>query len=176
MSIAKISSSTSRILLDIFIIAISAALLRLSWVFLNALELTQGPLSGKDITGLAFVCMFAFAWVPLTWLVMYHATPKVLVERYLKEPHFTVAEIVGRSIVSPLIPFPTTLFMVACTLPRRWLESRWLYKRQMADLRDHAPRWFIWSSRVVWVSAATHALLWIGLMVGLGVYTTVFSS
>lgn len=176
MPVTKLLIKTWEVLVNGFVIVLSLLGLSGAWSLINKIGPASLPPTAEYMTGLFFAQGLALMWAPLAWLIMTHLTPKAITTRYLKEPHFTAAEIIGRSAISPLMPFPTTMFMVACTLPRHWLASRWLYRRQMADLRDHAPRWFVLSSRLVWISAVMHVLTWVGLMAGLGVYTTFSSS
>lgn len=157
---------------NIFIVTVCSFFLWGAWMWLKQISpiLSMPPTDAAQMGLLVLFLVMAFFWTPLAWLAMYYATPKTLIDRYLREPHFTAAEIIGRSIISPMLPFPTTMFMVACTLPRRWLASRWLQRRQMTDLRDHAPRWFVWCSRIVWTGAVVHGVSWISLFIGLLIY------
>lgn len=152
----------------VFVAALSTSAMYAAWFVLT--EYIATPWTATDSFYLCLALGLGIFWMPLAWLVMNHVTPGELNERYLKEPHFTVAEIVSRAAISPLLPFPTTMFMIACTLPRNWLASRWLHGRKMADLRDHAPRWFVWCSRIIWVSAVVHGLVWAGSFIGLLIY------
>jgi hypothetical protein len=174
MSITKAMIKAWEALVNGFVISLSLLALCGAWSLLNMISPVPFPLTMEYMTGLLFALGLALMWTPLAWLIMNRLTPCTLTDLYLKEPHFTASEIIGMSVVSPLIPFPTTMFMVACTLPRPWLASRWLRRRQMSDLRDHAPRWFVWCSRIIWSGAIVHSLLWFGLLIGLGVYLYFF--
>lgn len=163
-------------LFNTFVVAFSLFWLRLSWILLDQIDHFQIPFTVKDVAGLTFFLMFAGFWIPIAWVMMTYATPRALIDRYFKEPQFTVAETVGRNLISPLMTFHTSLFMAACTLPRSWLASRWLRRRQMTDLRDHAPRWFVWCSRVIYTGAFVHFVLVMGLLIGLVTFATFFDS
>lgn len=174
MSIAKILIKAWCVLSEVFVITLSSLALCGAWLTLNMIDHAHMPPTGEELFLIFFALGLAIFWTPLAWMAMHYATPKTLVDRYLREPHFTAAEIIGGSVISPLLPVPTTVFMVACTLPRNWLASRWFRRRQMSDLRDHVPRWFVWCSRVIWVGAVVHGMLWISLLIGFLIYDKFF--
>ncbi len=50
-------------------------------------------LIGEKLAFLYFIVMFAGAlWIPVTWLLLSIFTPKKLLNKYFKEPHFTLTE------------------------------------------------------------------------------------
>ena len=49
--------------------------------------------TGHDLFMFLFWVMFGgILWVPLTWLLLSIFTPKALLNKYFKEPHFTLTE------------------------------------------------------------------------------------
>ena len=116
-----------------------------------------------------FFLIFTYLWMPPVWLLMRFITPKELVKRYFKSPHFTSAELVLFS------GFPGTLmrtgiFMNLCIMPSRGK------KRQMTDLREHVPAWYIYASKIFMVCSITHGVIMLSFIVGFGVYLEFFKS
>ena len=80
-------------------------------------------------------------WLPPAWLLMRILTPKLLVERYFKSPHFTSAELALFSHF-PGTLMRTGIFMNLCVWPKKGV------KRQMADVIDHVPKWYAIASKL----------------------------
>ena len=81
--------------------------------------------------------------VPISWLTMSYIIPRSLLERYFKAPDFGPTELIL------LAQFPGSLmrgsgFSAICVFPRLGK------KRNMTDIRDHAPTWYMWASKFHW--------------------------
>ena len=123
--------------------------------------------SANDIFNFALILSFLYLWVPPVWLLMRFVTPKGLVKRYFKYPHFTSAELVLFS------GFPGTLmrtgiFMNLCIMPSRGK------KRKMTDIREHVPGWYIIVSKIFMPCALIHGLFAFLLLVGSILYIKFF--
>ncbi len=94
------------------------------------------PITGEQLAFFYFVIILPAAlWVPVIWLLLSIFTPKKLLDRYFKEPHFTLTETIL------LAQFPgflirTGIFGWAVLVPKMGK------KRQIEDVREHMPRWY----------------------------------
>lgn len=104
------------------------------------------------------------AWMPPTWLLMRFITPKHLVERYFKEPHFNRGEIILLSVF-PGSLVRTGILMAAC------YSERYRKGRQMKDYLKYAPRWYVTASKLFAFFALGQGLLMTILIIGLVTYT-----
>lgn len=86
--------------------------------------------------------------IPL-WLLLTFLTPKSLLERYFKEPHFTYTETLIMS------HFPSSLMRTSIF---SWLLLLQSYgfktTRQIRDLDNHMPKWYAFLSRFLAVYVA----------------------
>ena len=81
------------------------------------------------------VLLLGFIWMPLTWLLLSIFTPKKLLDRYFKEPHFTLTEtIMMREF--PGFLFRTSIFGWAILVPS--LDR----KRNIKNVIDYIPAWY----------------------------------
>lgn len=88
-----------------------------------------------------FYLVFAMFWLPPVLLAMRFATPKRIVERYFKQPHFNF----GETIIYSHFPgslIRTLVFISAC------YSNRHRQGRQLDGYLDLAPRWYVTASRV----------------------------
>ena len=97
-------------------------------------------LTGTHIAGIYFFLIFTYIWMPLAWILMRFLTPRVLVEQYFKQPHFTPAEL------TLFAHFPGTLmrtgiFMNLCVWPSKGK------RRQMTELANNVPAWYVVASK-----------------------------
>ena len=79
--------------------------------------------------------------IPISWLIISYTIPKKLLERYFKAPHFGPGELVL------MAKFPGSLlrgsiFNASCIIPSKG------QRRQMTDVPDHAPKWFVIGAHV----------------------------
>ncbi len=75
--------------------------------------------------------------MPITWVLLSMFTPKVLLDKYFKEPHFTLTETIM------LAQFPgflirTGIFGWLLLLPRVGANG----KRKISNVKDYMPRWY----------------------------------
>ncbi|OMH32079.1 hypothetical protein [Motiliproteus sp. MSK22-1] len=83
-----------------------------------------------------FATMFAWIlWGPITWLLLSIFTPKSLLEKYFKEPHFTLTETyIMRGWPGFLLR--TGIFSWSLLLPS------FGKKRQIKETWKYMPRWY----------------------------------
>lgn len=108
-------------------------------------------------------------WMPPGWLIMRFITPKVILDRYFKEPHFTFGELIWLSRF-PGTLIRTNIFTAAAINPK------WGKRRQMTDFLEYAPRWYVITARVFAFLVLGHGFLTVGLMIGLLVYAEFFDT
>ncbi|MGH1440262.1 MAG: hypothetical protein ACRBBR_09150 [Cellvibrionaceae bacterium] len=49
--------------------------------------------TGEQLAFVLFAVMFTgVLWIPLSWILLSIFTPKALLDKYFKEPHFTLTE------------------------------------------------------------------------------------
>lgn len=111
-----------------------------------------------------FYLMISFIlWIIPAWVILRILTPRKLIQRYFRYPHFTPAEL------ALMDHFPgslsrTMIFNVLCVNPQ------WGRKRSMLDIREHSPGWFVTCSKIFVPAAVLHGAFTILLMVVMGVY------
>ncbi len=116
-----------------------------------------------------FLAIAYLMWMPITWLLIRFITPKNLIQRYFKEPHFTRAELtLFDHFPGSLIR--TGILMTLCVWPQKGK------KRQATDIRDHAAGWFIMISKVFTFFSIGHALLFVFLLFSSGIYILYFKN
>ena len=131
-----------------------------------ALTWWQAPAGdfASDIFNLGLILLFLFLPPALGGLlIMRFITPRHLVERYFKEPHFTRGELVMfRHFPGSIVR--TLLFMYAC-----WVSKKRCERRQLTDFAEVAPRWYVITSTVFTFWLLIHGFVAIFLLFGLGV-------
>ncbi len=94
------------------------------------------PLTGHEIFLVFFWLMLAFLlWMPLSWLLLSIFTPKKLLDKYFKEPHFTITE----TIIMKEFPgflLRTGIFGWLLLFPR--LDK----KRNIKNIHKYIPQWY----------------------------------
>ena len=120
-------------------------------------------ITATHVTGLFFILLFSYLWMPPTWLLMRFLTPRKLVERYFKKPHFTNAELALFSHF-PGTLMRTMIFIAACVHPHRGK------KRQMTDVPDHVPNWYLTLAKCFYFLCLGHFALIIILLLGLAIH------
>ncbi len=82
-----------------------------------------------------WVCFIGLLWMPITWLLLSIFTPKKLLDKYFKEPHFSLTETIM------LKEFPGFLMRTAI--------FGWLLifpsldkKRNIKNVSSYMPRWY----------------------------------
>jgi len=110
---------------------------------------------------------FTYLWVPPTWWLMGFITPKRLVERYFKAPHFSRAELSFMSFF-PGNMMRTGIFMAST------FQERYRRGRKLSDYLKYTPRWYVNISKWFVILSIAHFFLMISLLVGLCAYAWLF--
>ena len=113
-----------------------------------------------------YLMITALAWLPI-WFLLDILTPKVMLERYFKKPHFTGGELFALNL------FPGTALRTALFSWILWFPSLGK-KRQLCNLSEGTPRWYAVALKILAAGFMTHALLFIGLLIGMLVYVEFF--
>lgn len=93
---------------------------------------------------LAVACLLwggALLWVGPTLLILQIMTPKVLIERYFRQPHFNL----GETIVFARFPgslLRTVVLLTSC------ISKRHRAGRKLESYLDVAPKWYV---RTAWI-------------------------
>lgn len=108
------------------------------------------PVTPELLFFVMFMIIFiGFLWIPITWLSLSILTPKPLLDRYFKEPHFTLTE------TYMLKEFPgflmrTAIWGWALVWPSRDRA------RKIKNVRDYMPLWYAIGLRIyIWGTLAT---------------------
>ncbi|WP_425642362.1 hypothetical protein ACPUEK_03640 [Marinomonas gallaica] len=110
------------------------------------MSLTQSTFDSLA-TILFFCIIFAFLTVPTLWLLLTFLTPKKVLEKYLKQPHFKDSEI------EIMTSFPTSLLRTSIL---SWITvfPSLGKKRKLEGIRKNIPTWykaliFLWIAIVI---------------------------
>ncbi len=96
-------------------------------------------------------------WMPITWLLLSIFTPKTLLDKYFKEPHFTVIETIFMAQF-PGFLMRTAMFGWALFFPAL------TQKRKIKDPIKYMPRWYAIALKVFIVGVALTMFLFFSLM------------
>ena len=92
--------------------------------------------------GIALFLVFTgIIWLPVAIIAMQLLTPKILVERYFKEPHFSTFEL-GALSVFPGTVLRTSIFVGSC------FQERYRRNRKLDGFLDLAPTWYVRTAKV----------------------------
>ena len=94
-------------------------------------------------------------------------TPRRLVERYFKAPHFTSAELAIFNVF-PGTLMRTAIFMNLCIIPHKGKN------RKMSDIREYAPQWYVIASKIFVPYVLIHGFLAISLLIGIKIYEKIY--
>ena len=104
-----------------------------------------------------WTAIVAVLWIPLTWLLLSVFTPKSLLDRYFKQPHFTLTE------TYMMREFPG--FLIRTSI---W---GWLLlipsvdrKRGIKNIRSYMPLWYAIGLRVLTLGVTMTGVIFLGLM------------
>ena len=104
---------------------------------------------------LAHIGMFGafvwFIWLPLV-LIVTLTTPKALLNKYLKEPHFSKGELVAFS------SFPT-LFMRTALFCRLYLTPKAVKGRKLYGFVEDSPKWYRVAVITSYLGLILHAIV-----------------
>lgn len=110
-----------------------------------------------------FAIVLASFWVPCAWLVMRFLTPRELVDRYFREPHF------NRGELFIMAHFPgsllrTSIFMAAC------FQERYRRGRQFGDYLSLVPSWYSVASKILCIFLFVHLTLMLASIAGMVIW------
>ena len=108
----------------------------------------------------------AFIWLPIWWLLDIF-TPRRMLDRYFKEPHFNRGELIAFNL------FPASLMRTAIFGWTLWLPSL-SKKRQLSNLAEGTPQWYVVALKIYIAGSMIHGFLIITLLAGLLIYTELF--
>ncbi len=115
-------------------------------------------ITGEQLATVFFIVMFAgVLWMPITWLLLSIFTPKTLLDKYFKEPHFTVVETIFMAQF-PGFLIRTGIFAWLALLPS--LDK----KRKIKDVAKYVPHWYAIALKIFIVGVAITMLLFFSLM------------
>lgn len=115
------------------------------------------------------ILIISYVWMPPAWLLMRVITPKNLVEKYFKPPHFNGGELIMmRHFPGSL--FRTMILMGASVWPKL------AKKRELMSLEHDAPEWYKRCSKVFIIATFVHGFSFILLLIGLLLYSFIFDS
>ena len=115
------------------------------------------------IAVLIFVGFTGVIWLPITWVTMMLLTPKTLVQKYFKEPHFSKVEL-GLLSVFPGTLGRTGIFMGAT------FQERYRKNRKLEGYLDLVPGWYVRASKIVALCVVIFVLTIFVLTGGLVIY------
>lgn len=96
-------------------------------------------------------------WMPITWLLLSIFTPKPLLEKYFKEPHFTLTETVLMAQF-PGFLIRTGIFAWLTLIPS--LDR----KRNIKDIKDYIPYWYSLALKIFMIGVVLTMCLFFSLM------------
>ena len=97
------------------------------------------------------IAMSAVIWLPLILFVTL-ATPKYLLERYFKEPHFNRGELIAFD------SFPI-FFMRTALFCRLYLTPKAVKGRKLYGFVEDSPKWYKISVLTVYLGFVLHSLI-----------------
>lgn len=115
-------------------------------------------ITGEQLAAVLFAVMFAgIVWMPLTWLLLSIFTPKTLLEKYFKEPHFTLTETILMAQF-PGFLLRTVIFGWLLVLPTLGK------KRKIKEVKHYVPRWYAVALRLFIIACMVSLFLIVVLM------------
>lgn len=118
-------------------------------------------LTSENLSLIMFSLMlFQLITIPIGWGAMHLLTPKTLLERYFKEPHFNQGELFAFQVF-PTMLLRTGIFIWACIMPQRTKG------RYMTDIREYAPSWYLRCAKIFAISTLSITIIWAALLCGL---------
>lgn len=121
----------------------------------------------KTITEFTLVLgVSGLIWLPIWWLLDI-LTPKTMLDRYFKEPHFNHGELVAFNL------FPASLMRVSIFGWGLWFPSL-AKKRKLTNLAEGTPKWYAVSLKVFTAAIMTYGITFAILLCGIGIYMYFF--
>ncbi len=96
-------------------------------------------------------------WMPITWLFLSIFTPKALLDKYFKEPHFTVVETIF------MAQFPGFLMRTAMFGWALFFPSL-TKKRKIKDPIKYMPRWYAVALKIFIIGVSVTMFIFFSLM------------
>jgi len=115
-------------------------------------------IGGHELFLVLFWVSFAgVLWLPLSWLLLSIFTPKALLEKYFKEPHFSLTETIM------MAQFPGFLIRTGIFA---WLSLRPSLdkKRRIKNIDHYIPLWYALSLKVFMIGVLLTLFLFVFLM------------
>lgn len=106
-------------------------------------------------------------WLPIWWLLDI-LTPKKMIDRYFKEPHFNGGELIAFNI------FPASLMRVSIFGWALCFPSL-AKKRVLTDLAEGTPKWYSVSLKVFTISVVSYGVIFLTLLISVVSYLYFFS-
>ncbi len=106
---------------------------------------------------LMVIAIAGVLWMPLTWLLLSIFTPKTLLEKYFKEPHFSLTETIM------MAQFPGFLIRTGIFA---WLSLRPSLdkKRGIKNIDNYIPLWYAVSLKIFMLGVLLTLFLFVFLM------------
>ncbi len=104
-----------------------------------------------------WITFFFVLWAPITWLLLSIFTPKTLLDKYFKEPHFTVVETIF------MAQFPGFLMRTAMFGWALFFPSL-TKKRKIKDPIKYMPRWYAITLKVLVVGVGITMIIFFSLL------------
>ena len=105
-------------------------------------------------------------WLPIWWALDL-ITPRKMLERYFKEPHFNRGELIALNL------FPASLLRVCIFSWLLWFPSS-AKNRELTDLARNTPKWYAVSLKAFIAGFMLHGITFLILLVGVVLYAYFF--
>lgn len=116
-------------------------------------------ITGENLFLFLFWTMFiGVLWIPISWLLLSILTPKKLLDRYFKEPHFTLAETIL------MAQFPGFLMRTAMFGWALFFPSLAIRKRKIEDIEQYMPHWYVIALKIFIIGVSLTMILFLSLM------------
>ena len=110
-----------------------------------------------------WTALIGVLWIPITWLLLSIFTPKSLLEKFFKEPHFTLTEtFMMRGYPGFLIR--TSIFGWLLLIPS--VDK----KRNIKEIRRYMPLWYAVALRFFIVGSMSTLFIVVGLLIAYALF------
>lgn len=115
-------------------------------------------ITGEQLASVFFTVMIAgVLWMPTTWLLLSIFTPKTLLDKYFKEPHFSLTETILMAQF-PGFLIRTGIFSWLALIPS--LDK----KRKIKNIEHYMPRWYSFALKGFMLGVIITMFLFLSLM------------
>ncbi len=104
-----------------------------------------------------WVTLIGVLWIPVTWILLSIFTPKTLLEKYFKEPHFTLTETILMAQF-PGFLLRTGIFAWLLLIPK--VDK----KRKIKNVKRYIPRWYAFALNTFTIGMIITFLLFLSTM------------